>query len=29
LLNPAATTTELSIDTDRAYLRNIPIEELP
>lgn len=29
LLNPAATTTELSIDTDRAYLRHISIEELP
>lgn len=27
-LNPAATTTRLSIDTDRAYLRDIPIEEL-
>jgi thiosulfate/3-mercaptopyruvate sulfurtransferase len=28
-LNPEATTTRLSIDQDRAYLRDIPVEELP
>jgi thiosulfate/3-mercaptopyruvate sulfurtransferase len=28
LLNPTATTSRLSIDTDRAYLRNISIDEL-
>ena len=27
-LNPAGTTTRFSIDTDRAYLRGIPLEEL-
>lgn len=27
-INPEATTTRLSIDTDRAYLRDIPLEEL-
>jgi hypothetical protein len=28
LLNPEATTSRLSIDTDRAYLRNVSIDEL-